>query len=137
MGKSEEAYGELAAHLCYLARKWMSECHTVEEVLEKLVVKQLASTVPMKLHIWVAERKSATIAEAGRLADDYLQARRHIRHGNQENRKERNNGAIREPRKCHNCGAEGHLKWNCPIKEAPKTGNPNNCVRSSEKPVKC
>ena len=47
-----------------------------EKVLEKLVVKQLANTMPAELRILVAERKPNTGLEAGRLAEDYLQARR-------------------------------------------------------------
>ena len=54
----------------------MAEGHTVEEVLEKLVVEQLVNTMPAELRIWVAERKPKTGLEAGRLAKDYLQARR-------------------------------------------------------------
>ena len=82
--KAGEAYGELAARLHDLVRKWMSECETVEAVLEKLVVEHLSYTMPTDLRIWVAERKPADGAEAGRLADDYTQARRHIRQGKQD-----------------------------------------------------
>ena len=66
---------ELAARLRNLAGKWMAEGHTVEDVLEKLVVEQLANTMPAELRIWVAERKPKTGLEAGQLAEDYLQAR--------------------------------------------------------------
>ena len=42
---------ELAARLRDLAGKWMAEGHTVEEVLEKLVVEQLANTMPVASHL--------------------------------------------------------------------------------------
>ena len=45
-----------------------------EEVLEKLVVEQLANTMPAELRIRVAERKPKIGLEARR--EDYLQARR-------------------------------------------------------------
>ena len=69
--KAGEAYGELAVRLHDLARKWLAGCGTVEEVLERLVVEQLANTMPTEIRVWVAERKPQTGAEAGRLADDY------------------------------------------------------------------
>ena len=63
--------------------------------------------------IWVRERKPKTSSEAGRLADDYLQARRPT-----------GSLATASPgwvekvpvadRKCHNCGETGHIQWNCP-----------------------
>ena len=63
---------------------------------------------------WVSERKPKTIAEAGRLADDYAQARGH---------KERERGPEagwdnhRTPeeinKRCHTCGKIGHLARNC------------------------
>ena len=46
--KAEEAYEELAARLRDLAEKWMAEVHMVEEVLAKLVVEQLANTMPQR-----------------------------------------------------------------------------------------
>ena len=63
--KAEEAYVELSARLRDLAGKWMAVGHTVEEVLEKLVVEQLVNTMPAELRIWVAERKPKTGLEAG------------------------------------------------------------------------
>ena len=74
----------------------------------------------------VAERKTASEVEAGKLADDYLQVCRHIHQGNLKNRKERSSSGIDDPRKCHKCGSKGHLKRNCPVKEeAARTGNPH------------
>ena len=80
--KTIETYRELVARLHDLASKWTAECSTVEEVV-KLVVEQLATIMPADLRIWLAERKPTTGAEAGKLADDYCQARRHVRQGNQ------------------------------------------------------
>ena len=46
--KTSETYGELMARLHDLASKWTAECSTVEEVVEKLVVEQLATTMPRR-----------------------------------------------------------------------------------------
>jgi len=66
---------ELAIRLQDLLRKWMVECDTVEAVMEKVAIEQLLNTMPADLRIWVDERKPKTASGAGRLADDYLQAR--------------------------------------------------------------
>ena len=92
--KAGEAYGELAAGLYNLVHKWMTGYDTVEVVLEKLVVEQLVSTMPMDLHIWVAERKPANGAEAGQLADGYAQARHHMRHGKPDGKDKGNSGTV-------------------------------------------
>ena len=44
-------------------------------MLEMIVVEQFLNTLPSNTRIWVTERKPKTVAEAGRLADDYIQAR--------------------------------------------------------------
>ena len=71
---------ELVTRLQDLVRKWMAECESVGAVLDKVVVEQLLNAMPSELRVWISERKPATSAEAGRLADDYTQARRHLRH---------------------------------------------------------
>ena len=58
-----------------LAKKWMASCGTVDEVLDRLVVEQVVSTMSTDLQIWVSERKPESSQVAGRLADGYIQAR--------------------------------------------------------------
>ena len=135
-----EAYGELAARLHDLARKWMAGCDTVDAVLEKLVVEQLASMLPTDLRIWVVERKPANGVEAGRLADDYAQARRHIRQDKPDGEDKSSNGTV-DVRKCHKCGAEGHFRRNCPVKDGPGVDVSGNkeprLFKKPEKTVNC
>ena len=53
----------------------MQNCADVDEVQEVIAVEQLLNSVPVSFRIWVRERKPKTLAEAGRLADDYMEAR--------------------------------------------------------------
>ena len=96
----------------------MAGCDTVEAVTEKVTIEQLLNTMPADLRIWVGERKPKTAGEAGRLADDYLQARRREsglvpKNGQEVKRKDRP-AIVGETRKCHACGQGGHLVRNCP-----------------------
>ena len=73
----------MAIRLQDLVMKQTLECTTVEQMAEKTVIEQLLNTKPMQLHVWVAERKPTTAAEAGQLADDYIKVklycnRRHV-----------------------------------------------------------
>ena len=90
--KRRKALSEIAA-----AMDFPGTC-TCIIVFDKLVVEQMVNTMPTELRIWVAERKPVTGKAVGRLADDYLQARRHIRWVG----------------KCYKCSLEGHLKRNFP-----------------------
>ena len=106
--KEGEVYVELAIRLQDLLKKWVAECETVEAVLEKVTTEQLLNTMLAELKIWVGERKPKSASEAGRLADDYMQAWRRgpgvgaaTRPG-QEMKKREKSGV--ETRQCHNCG---------------------------------
>ena len=59
-----------------LLKKWMVGCDTVEAVTEKVTLELLLNIMPGDLRIWVGEWKPKTAGEPGRLADDYMQARR-------------------------------------------------------------
>ena len=73
--KEEESYAELVVRLEDLLHKWMKGCADINDVLERVLVEQLLSTIPEALRVWVAERKPITGSNAGELADNYLQAR--------------------------------------------------------------
>ncbi len=143
--KEGEAYVELAIRLEDLLKKWMAECETVEAVAQKVAIEQLLNTMPADLRIWVGERKPKTSSEAGRLADDYLQARRResglptksTGQPWETRRKERSGG---ETRKCHACGQEGHLARNCPKKGTeppPPRGSDGEKERTERNPLRC
>ena len=52
-------------------RKWTRECTSMEEVLEVVAVEQMLNSLPAEMRVWVCERKPRTVAEVGRLADDF------------------------------------------------------------------
>ena len=138
-----ETYTELAVRLQDLVRKWMADCSTIHAVLEKLVTEQLMNTMPLELRIWISERKPTTGGEAGWLADDYVQARRHVRGTTTETKKEMERIRGREGRKRHVCGEEGHLMRACPkramveLKPQLSGGAGPNKGGGLKKPVKC
>ena len=74
--KGEETYRELATRTMELTQKWTKECKTKQDVLEMIATEQLLNTVSEEVRVWVRERKPKTTAEAGQLAEDYVQARK-------------------------------------------------------------
>ena len=122
----------LVVRLQDLLRKWMTGCNSVEAVLEKVAMEQLLNTMPPELRVWVSERKPTTGCEAGRLADDYVQARQRVTGPNFDTKK---TGGPGEKHRCPKCGLEGHLARNCPKKEAESaTPDPTKTPKKSEKP---
>ena len=53
-----------------LIKKWMASSEIVEEVLDRMVVEQVVSTMSTDLQIWVTEQKP----ESREVADSYIQA---------------------------------------------------------------
>ena len=76
--KEGEAYIELATRLADLFKKWTIDCDTVEAIAEKMLIEQLLNIMPADLRVWLSE-KPTTGLEVGRLADDYLLARKRNR----------------------------------------------------------
>ena len=104
---------ELATRLDDLASKWLRECGTVQEVRDVVVKEQLLGVLPEELRVWVRERKPASSAEAGQLAENYLQARRLTTgEGKVEQAKKPERRTV-EVRRCHTCGQVGHLARDC------------------------
>ena len=127
--KMSETYKGLAVRLQDLACKWMAGCSSVQEVIDKLVVEQLFNTMPKELRVWLAERKPTSGEESGQMADDYVQARRHVREARPDDKEDRKTGGTApsvtpSSRKCYRCGAEGHVRSNCPVKDEPAKDGP-------------
>ena len=111
--KGEETYRELATRTMELTQKWTKECKTKQDVLEMIATEQLLNTVSEEVRVWVRERKPKTTAEAGQLAEDYVQARK----GGTRTTPNRGANRGQEPidrRRCHTCHVVGHLARDCP-----------------------
>ena len=53
----------------------------MKELRDLIATEQVLRAMPASIRLWVHERKPKTAAKAGRLAEDYLQARRPILSG--------------------------------------------------------
>ena len=79
-----------------------------------------------------------TSVEAGKLSDDYVQARRQVRRTPSDQKEDRGGGGP-DKRKCHKCGGEGHFKRYCPVKDeqgADRAGASTGRTRT-DKGIKC
>ena len=127
--KSGESCRELTARLDDLASKWLKSCKSAEEVRDKIVLEHFLSMQPEEICIFVRERKPSTSEEAGRLADDFLQARKessmekeksqNLRRENNSERDRRSQDLRRSDRtvkNCLKCGIPGHLAKDCRVK---------------------
>ena len=110
----EESYTEMATRVKDLARKWTRKCADVDEVQEIIAVEQLLNFMLVGIRIWVRQRKSKTVAEAGRLADDYAEARGSLESQSvPEAAREPSRMVSGSPRRCYGCGDPGHIARNC------------------------
>ena len=57
-----------------LVKKWITDCETVQALLEKLVVEQLMNKMQTNQKVCVSKRKPNTGEAAGELAYDYIHA---------------------------------------------------------------
>ena len=107
-----ESNRELVARLEDLASKWTKGCTSVEELKDMVIREQLLSTLPDDVRIFVKERKPKTSAEAGRLADDYIIARKENAAG-VEKEEEKKVSDRRLPPRCGKCLKLGHVARQC------------------------
>ena len=58
-----------------LTQKWTRRCAAdADAVRDVIAVEQLLNSMPVAVRAWVAERKPKTVTEAGKLADDHMEA---------------------------------------------------------------
>ena len=67
---------ELAIQVQDLAEKWLKDCGNRAAVVDAVVKEQFIEVLPEKVRVWVKERKPRITQEAGRLAEDYHQAKK-------------------------------------------------------------
>ena len=119
--KEQEAYSKHATRLQDLAKKWLSECDSVQKMLERVVLEQFLDTLPGDLRIWLCERKPTTVEQASSMADDYRSARQRKRFDGPKSDTTKKDGPGKDNRRCHICQQEGHIAANC--KEKGKQPN--------------
>eukprot|EP00731_Ephydatia_muelleri_P036792 Em0326g4a len=74
--KKDETVGRTNVRLTDLFLKWTKGCKTVEQLRDLMILEQLVNTLQTEVRVWVTERNPKTSAEAAKLADDYLSARK-------------------------------------------------------------
>ena len=107
-----ESNRELEARLEDLASKWMKGCTSVEELKDMVILEQLVNTLPDDVRVFVKESKPKSSAEAGRLADDYIIARKENAAGI-EKEEDKKVPDRRLPPCCGKCRKLGHMARDC------------------------
>ena len=119
----QESYAEMATRVMDLTRKWTRRCAAdADAVREVIAVEQLLNSMPVAVRVWVAERKPQTVAEAGKLADDYMEARGSVEGSKQLDSQDGPKGA--GARQCHRCHKFGHLARDCTQRATPAQVTP-------------
>ena len=119
----QESYAEMATRVMDLTRKWTRRCAAdADAVREVIAVEQLLNSMPVAVRVWVAERKPQTVAEAGKLADDHMEARGSVEGSKQLDPQEGPKGA--GARQCHRCHKVGHLARDCTQRATPAQVTP-------------
>ena len=112
--KENETPVELVIHVQDLVEKCLKGCAYRTAVVDELVKKQFISVLPEEVRVWVKERKPCSIEEAGRLAENYRQARKSDPWAPGVKPKRSNP-------KCFASQKPGHLAKDCPKKTIPRT----------------
>ena len=73
--KENEIPIELVICIWDLAEKWLKDCGSGQAVLDAVMKEQFVEVLPDDVRVWVKEWKLGTSEEAGKLAEDYRQAR--------------------------------------------------------------
>ena len=113
----EETYRQLATRILDSAKQWTRDCTSVGELRELIATEQVLRALPESIRVWVHERKPKTAAEAGQLAEDYLQARRPIQ-GSKRQGASGQQPETEPEKRCYECRQAGHLAKDCPKRQA-------------------
>ena len=128
--KENETPVELVIRIQDLAEKWLKGRADRQAVVDELVNEQFVEVLPEEIKVWVKERKPRTSEEAGRLAEDYRQARkRDLWVPGMEPKKS-------SQRTCFTCKQPGHLVRDCPMKVATGVSSKGEDATKGETAVK-
>ena len=119
-----ESYFELATSLMDLANRWLEDCTSKADVLEKITIEHFLAKAPEDVRVWVREHKPSTCAEAGSWADEFQLAR--------NDASSPATGTSRPaPRRCHKCNQVGHIPTSCPSNAKPSGVSPPGPIQTS------
>ena len=105
-----------------MAAKWFKEYDTRERVIDMIVREHFLTMLPEDIHVWVKEHKPETSVIAGKLAEDYQQARKTAEDDQTRSKEKPSKGGKR----CLVCHKTGHLARDCSNRTYKKN------VRSTE-----
>ena len=74
--KEGESPTEILINLTDMAAKWLEECETRAKVIYMIVMEQFITMLPGEIRVWVKEHKPGTSLIAGKLAEDYQEAKK-------------------------------------------------------------
>ena len=117
-----------------MAGKCLKECETRAKVIDMVVIEQFITMLPEKIRVWAKEHKPGTSMIAGKLAEDYQQARKTADDDQVRSKEKPTEGG----RCCLVCRNTGHLARECPNKtpkpsvRSSSTEGPNNSTNREE-----